>query len=543
MKEPKHKQHSIFKFILIIPVYILLFFTLSFNAAIAVEIDPDLLNRFTLIEENQQTVVVVGMADLLTLALERATNMDIIAIEKRIAEEAYLAAKEIYSPTLSMSVLKSRSVSPSGTNISGNVLNPYTRRPASFLSFQASDATVLSTQWSKRLKTGIAYNISYEKTSSQTSTAVIAEEGDSLDGWNTYDDPVFVDSITAGISVPFFQDWGEVNKMPELKSRVGLEQTRYSARKSELELLNMVGNIYWDLVEVQENISTLKASKMLAEQFVEDAKIKHELGVLDPIEVKQGESQLLQVKQNLLREEFRKRLIEDQIKVALNLEDIPYGYKATEKMKIRKAPLDIDLILRDLYTNNKDIALLESQFKLSSLQLKEAENKAKSNVDLNLQYTMNGYGNTIASSTAEIAETKLHDYTIGLTWSIPLFDKMTPQLIQQRKLEQSKIALQIENVKAQLKVELQSIFRNLRLALEGIELARASVDLTRELLRKETEKFKLGNTTSFRVAQVQQDLTDAQKNETLAKIQYEKIYLMLLIKTERIYDEYSLEKS
>lgn len=87
MKETNYKQQWIQKLIFIIPVYTIFFIVFCLNAAIAVEIDRDLLNRFKLIEENQQMVVAVDMADLLTLALERATNMDIIAIEKRIAEE------------------------------------------------------------------------------------------------------------------------------------------------------------------------------------------------------------------------------------------------------------------------------------------------------------------------------------------------------------------------------------------------------------------------------------------------------------------------
>jgi len=173
--------------------------------------------------------------------------------------------------------------------------------------------------------------------------------------------------------------------------------------------------------------------------------------------------------------------------------------------------------------------------------MEEAENKADTDLDLNIQYQLNGYGKDTAAASGGLSETKLHDYQIGVSWQIPLFDKITPQQISKTALERTRLNLQIENQKSQLKVELQAILRNLKLAEQGIKLARDTVELVEELLHKETEKFNLGNNTSFRISQVQQDLTDARKNEILARTQYEKAYLSLLVITEEIFSNYNLK--
>ncbi len=81
------------------------------------------------------------------------------------------------------------------------------------------------------------------------------------------------------------------------------------------------------------------------------------------------------------------------------------------------------------------------------------------------------------------------------------------------------------------------------MAERGIKLATSSVELAKDLLEKEVEKFNLGNTTSFRVAQVQQDLTDAKKNRTQSQVNYEKSYLKLLIISGKIFGEYDLPKT
>lgn len=503
-------------------------------------IDPQLLERFNLVMEDNQMLVEVSMRNLLLLALERATLMDILTINKQIAAEAYNASKEIYNPSLVTTYGMQRSLSVTGTNVSGSVINPYSKSAASFLSLQATDVTALSTTWSKKTTSGIAYSLGYQKASSQIHTGGYANEDDPFEGWDKYDDALFSDKLVAAVSIPIFQDWGDINKAPEYKGLIGLESTGIESKKTVLELLEQVAGIYWDLVGVENNILTLKASENLSQQFVADSKVRMRLGVLDPIEVKQGESQLLLVQQNLLTENFQKKLIEDQIKVALNLEDIPYGYRATEKMMARTESFDFETLLKSVYENNQDLALLESQLKLNGIQLKEAQNRAKTNLDFSLQYQFNGYGKSTDSASSAVSETKLQDYQLGLTWTLPLFDKQTPQIIQQRSLEHSRLMLQIDTIKAQLKVTVQSILRNLQVAEQGIKLASASVELAQDLLAKETEKFKLGNTTSYRVAQVQQDLTDAQKNKTLSQIGYEKAYLKLLIVTGRIFSHYEL---
>ncbi|MCP4749586.1 MAG: TolC family protein [Proteobacteria bacterium] len=538
--------------ITLLAVWFVCFSTMA--TAVTYTIDPDLMQKFRLVEKNGRKVVEVSMENLLALALERSTTVDILAINERIAREGLIAAREIYNPVLTTTVGIQHTVSPYSTNLSG-ARTDYSITPLAlkapttvyaiqytlpYLVLTASDTNSLSASWNKRSPNGILYSLSYQKVTSQSSIGTIQNEDDSLDEWSEVDDPLHLDSLTAAVKIPIFQDWGDINRHPEYKSMVAVEQTTMQSRKSKLELLNLVANIYWDLSGVHQNIQTLEASIRLAEQFLQDTKTRQKLGLLDPIEVKQSESQLFLVRQNLLQEVVRKNQIEDQIRAALNLEDLPYGYIPTEKMSIRQNHLDFEALLDEVYKSNQDLRLLNATLKMNRLSLKEARNKADPDMDLSLQYKLNGYGKDLSLVSSDMAETNLHDYQIGLTWNAPLFDKVTPQKIKQISLERARLDLQVSSQKSQLKVELQSILRNLELAIEGIKLAQRSVDLMEDLLRKEVEKFKVGNNTSFRVAQVQQDLTDVQKSKTLASIRYEKIYLSLLVLTERVFRYYRL---
>ncbi len=527
---------------------VIVFSTGPFYSTIAYDIDPDLLNNVNLIQENGETIVEVSMKGLLTLALERSTTADLLEINRQIAEEALAAAKEIYNPILKTSVGVTHEVSVSGTNLTGSNFgigatstSPYigfTQSP--YIGFSSSDIAAVSATWSKKLSTGITYQLTYQKASSKTSLGSIRNEDDGFESWVAADDPLYIDSLSAAVSIPLFQDWGSINRFPEFKSEIALEQNEMQSRKSKLELLKLIANIYWDLVGVQQNIQTLESSIKLAEQFLVDTKTRHKMGVLDVIEVKQSESRLAAVKQSRLQEVFKKSQIEDQIRAALNLSDLPYGYKATEKMAIRRNIPGFQSLLKKIFNKDQDIQLLKAAIRMNALSKKEAENKAEPDLDISFQYTLNGYGKDTTKASGSMSESKLHDYQIGLSWQIPLFDKITPQQISKAVLQRTRLNLQIENQKSQLKVELQAIRRNLKLAEQGIRLAQDTVELVEELLRKETEKFNLGNNTSFRISQVQQDLTNARKNEILARIQYEKAYLSLLVITEAIFPTYRL---
>lgn len=515
----------------------------------AFNIDPEILKTVNLIQKNGETVVEVNMRALLTLALERSTLADMLEISQKIAEETYEATKDVYNPVLTTSVGVSHQVSVNGTNFTGDnttigatsTAPYYGLIPSPYIGFTSADTTAISATWSKKLKSGITYQLTYRKATARTSLGKIAEENKAFGEWDSVDDPLYMDSLAAAVSIPLFQDWGSINRFPEYKSRIALEQTEMQSRKSKLQLLKTIANIYWDLVGVQQNIETLESSINLAKQFLKDTITRHKMGVLDAIEVKQSESRLAAVRQSRLQEQFKKSQIEDQIRAALNLSDLPYGYQATEKMFIRKNIPGFKTLLKTVYEKNQDIQLLQAAIRLNHLTMEEAENKAEPNLDINLQYQVNGYGKDTSEASGGMSQTGLHDYQVGVSWKIPLFDKITPQQISKAALERTRLNLQVENQQSQLKVELQAILRNLKLAVQGIKLAKDTVDLEEELLRKETEKFNLGNNTSFRISQVQQDLTDAKKNEILARIQYEKAYLSLLIITEDIFSTYHLK--
>lgn len=529
----KIQFHKIKKTILLSFLSILYLATSGVIFAQSKKIDPELLEKFQFTELDGQKVVKVDMSAILALALDRAPTMEIIALDKQIAAEALAANKEIYNPKLVNSIGVTKTISKTGSDLDDKSSSDY-------LSFGNTNTTALSTSWQQKIDNGVQYSFTFTDTQSETKYGSKADKGSSVSSWDNASDNIHSGDLTAAVSIPLYQDWGDVNKLAEFQSAIGLEQTQLGNKKQTLGLLSTIAGIYWDLVGALKTIETLESNVTLSEQFLEDNRVRYDLGLLDIVEVKQSESQLAKARQLLLAQEITKKEIEDQIKAALNLEDFPFGYLPTEALAIHTVEHSYDELLDMSYQVDPDLKLLQEDIKSNGLDKLDAENSNKSDLDLSVQYTMNGYGKSITESTTGLSDSKLHGYSVGLTWSIPFNDKVTPQKINATVLQRSKLIVKVQNRKTEIKVQLQGLIRNLDLAKEGIKLAEISTELATDLMNKETEKFKLGNSTSFRVAQVRQDLSDAQKDEIQARIQYEKIYLSLLVLTDQLNKQYNI---
>ena len=488
-------------------------------------IDAALLQQFNIRTINGQKVVEMSMKALLQMALERATALETIALNQQIAEEALAASQESRNPTLTNSISMSKS-------IYGSTDSSY------YLVFSDTQAASITSSLSQELGNGVTYGLTVTESISQTKSGTLPTE-ESFSGWSNTADALHSSVIMASVAIPLYQNWGDINKVSEYQSAIALDQANISGEKSTQELLSLIAGTYWDLVGVLKTIEFLESNVHLSHQFLKDNQVRYESELLDIVEVKQSESQLAQARQALQQEKVKKEQVEDQIRAALNLESLPMGYLPVEKLKIKKVEKKFTDLLQRIFETDHTLKLLEESLKLNGLDQKAALNSDKPNLDLNLSYSFSGFGKSAEESFSGISK-ELNGYSVGLTWTIPLFDRVTPQKIQKTVLERAKIDVDIRNRKTELNVELRAVLRNLKLAKEGIELAEISTSLSKDLLEKESENYRIGNSTSYRVSQVRQDLLDAQKDEIVARVNFERIFLSFLVLTNQLITHYQL---
>ena len=496
---------------------------------------------FRIIMENGMQTAAVSLRDIILAALKRNVNMALLDLNQQISREAYDAAGKDNNPRFSTSITTSRDISLGSTNLSGDRLSTGGTYRLPYLSFAGRDTTAFSTGLEKKDKLGIHYSLFYSKSYIKLLEQSRQYKTDPMEDLDTVDDRLHVDSVTAAINIPVMQDWGDINRLYEHRMAIELDRTGYNNRQSRLALIQKTANLYWELVRSRYNIEAQLAAVKLAEQLLEESEIRHVLGLIDKVGVKQSENQLVYVKQVLLNEQVRKKQLEDQLRTALNIARATYAFTPVEPMAVKESPASFDALIHEVYQNNQNLNLLDASQRMNELALKEMENRHALDLDITAKYQLNGYGEDARDAFNNISDTEVSEYQVGMRLNIPLFDKVTAQKINEYKLIQSRISLRIKDYKMQLALNLKNILHNLDLAREEIDLAKVRSGLLADIVYKETEKFKVGATTSYQVAQVQQDLVEAKKNEILSRVQYEKTYLDLLLLTERVFSAYDLD--
>ena len=491
-----------------------------------------LLSKVRIVDEGDRRVVVVTLKDLLALALTRSNGIKVARIGQEIARSRLVAAETRNNPTLTNKVEQSRSITPfSSTFSAGN-----------FLRLGRSNETVISSEWSKKTSSGITYGLKLEDAQGSSDTLNIAAEGDSpVVDTTTTTSTVSATSLTGLMNIPLIKDAGsDVNDIPVRQGELGVQRSGFDVLQDEQDILRTVALVYWNLVDIIEQVKVQEEAVRLSERLLKDNRARLRAGVISPADVKVSQAQLARDRQILLQFQLQALRVEDQLRAALNLESLEMGYRPADHPEVRETRFDYKSLAEKMYARNPQLGILKTTLESNTYDLVAAQNEDATDLDLDLFYVLNGYSSSTFGGTSGFSETDLAAYGATLTWTLPLFDHKSEELIQQRNLERSQIELRLADLRSNLSVQLQSVLRSMRLAQKEVETAKVSVDLAKELLQNEIERFRLGRSTSFQVAEFQQDAALAGREEIAARVNYERAYLEMLILTAGIHEFYGL---
>ncbi len=473
------------------------------------------------------TVIEVGLAEVLKLALEESRQIEVARLQVRAAQHALQATAKRRHPVLSNQLSQSETV----TSASGG---------AAFANLNRNRTTTVNASVTHSLNNGIAYGLTLAESRLQSQSLTIEEEGDSPDV-EPWQDPLHTNTLTGFVNVPLFQDWGEtVNEIPTRLQEVAVDQSQIDETQSQLSVLRFVAETYWDLVGVWETQRVQQEAVKLSERLLAENQLQLEVGTLTSSDVQATETQLVRERQQLLNTENQLRNVEDALRVALNFEQLNVSFYPQEVPTLDKAILPPKELLSRLWAKDTSLQSLQTSLERVRWELVDIENEDRTDLDLEVSYTLQGYASDSFQGTTYWGEEALNGFQAALTWTVPLGNQVTPNELQQKRLEREQLLLQIQDTKADLQNQLNTALRALTLATQSVASSVRVRELTDLQLQSEIIRLQEGQTTSFQVAQFQQELSRAREDEILARIQYEKAYLDLLILTQDLLGHYGL---
>jgi len=497
--------------------------------------DEALLGRYPAVTEGGRKLLPLTLRDVVGLAFERNFALQASRASQGAAERSLRAAQDRLQPTLSGSAGGSKTVSLGGT--------PNARaatRAAPFIGLASQEATTLSSTLAQQDWLGNTYSLNFSESQVQSRNLASANSGDSPRK-GPKSQLAEMATMTGSATLPLAQGRGrDVNRIPVGQAETGLRLTQASARQREQALVTSAAQAYWNLVGQRLNIAVIEQALALDEQLLQDNQARVRAGTRVPSDVQATETQLAIDRRDLVQARLQAATLEDQLRAALGLDLADFGIKPLDTPALRPAGFDANEQLQRVYANSPALATLQASLENNGYDLLAARDASKPQVNLGLSYSFLGLGNRAFEGTERFDRSSLQGNSAALSVNAPLVDRVGPATVQRRLDEQRALELQIRDQRTSLAIQLQNALRNIRVAQEQIEAAHAAVVLAQTQLDNQVRRLQLGASTAFVVAQVQQQLSQAQQQEIAARIQLELNDTARLLLTGEIYGRFGL---
>ncbi len=354
--------------------------------------------------------------------------------------------------------------------------------------------------------------------------------------------PRFNSALAFGFTQPLLRNFGRSPATRALRvARAGDAATGSDFERLVSATIESVDRAYWRLVEAYEQLYVARQSLSLAEELHGRNKIQVDVGTMAPLELVQSEAAIATREEGIIRAEAEVGNAADQLRQLLAL---PAGASwsaeivPTTKPEIERISIDVDQAIETALASRAEIRVQQSQIDRLAIEDAFFRNQLKPSLDLNVGYTLSGLGGTqtrdsetnelllkpipggYSDALSQIRRFDFDGWAATLTLGIPIQNRAAKagKVIAGLDLLRGQVAL--DQVKLQVTTEVRTAARAVVTAAKQIDAARISVKFQERNLDAEKKRYENGMATSFRINQVQDDLTQARSREVSAVVNY-----------------------
>jgi outer membrane protein TolC len=348
--------------------------------------------------------------------------------------------------------------------------------------------------------------------------------------------------LTFSLTQPLLKDFGYDANLADIRiARTQKGMSIEDFRKRVMDVIAEAQSAYWDLVATIENLRVTERSLEVAQDLLEENRIRLEVGTMAQLEVLQAETGVAQREEEVIVSRALIKDAEDNLKRILNLP------KDTEEWKTRIVPTDQPVIVE---TEADLLSLLEAalekrpDYKRSLMQIETdainerfARNQLLPSVDLTGEYQFRAVNSELHSAFDDIERGTSPSWLLGVTAEYPIGNRTAKGDYSKARLEKMQSVKEAENLRLAIIVDVKRAVRGIETSLKLIEATRKGAELARESLSAERKKLEVGVTTSHDVLEFESELTDAERREIVANIGYRKALINLAVAVGTILEE------
>ena len=493
---------------------------LELRKSIELSIDLDLIDIDALrrVVEAQQSpeILRLSLRECVAIALENNQDILVTEMEPLKAVADWRAGRGEFDPVFNASrnQIRARQSASSQEFVFGGITAIKSNR-------DISDFSVAG-----RLPTGTEYSVGWQL-EKETST------------FNAFI-PEYSGGASFTLTQPLLQGFGPKANLARIRiAKNTVEQAQNQFVLTVMETIGSVVRAYWDLVGAIENVRVREESLANAERLLETNQRRLEIGTAATIDVLQTKAQVANRQGELVAARSQQGDAEDTLKRLMSMVDderlatvrvAPTDRPTMEELDIATVE-DFDIRLeqsiRRALEYRPEVRNAELDIDSAAIEAARSKNLMLPRVDLTGTLSLGGRGKTSGDPFRGFSNEEDKLYSWGVQFSVPLGNRTARHTYTRALLTKEQSEQRLHKV-------LEDLMYNVRLASRQVltsQILVATNEQTRILqeanVAAEEKKLELGVTTSYRVLDVQEDLTIAQVQEVQAHVNYQKAIVEL----------------
>lgn len=318
-----------------------------------------------------------------------------------------------------------------------------------------------------------------------------------------------------------------------------LHQAQIETRISDYELRafveSLVENVettYWDLALADRRIAILQQSLAIAEQQLQDTVERVDVGTLAESELAAARAEVGRRNEELIDARSFRAVTQLELLRLINPEG-PLWQRALDTANLPTTPDgNLDPVAAHVALAEQlrpDLNQARLQIEQGDIEVVRTRNGLLPRLDLFLTFGTTGYAQAFDDAVKQV-DGQDYDLTLGVTAEHPILNRAPRAEHRRARLNRRQLHRALDNLTQLVQLEVRTAYIEVERARQQVAATAETLRYHEQSLAAETEKFKVGKSSSILVAQAQRDLLTSQLNAVDAVV----AYLQALVRLYRV---------
>ena len=364
-----------------------------------------------------------------------------------------------------------------------------------------------------------------------TGTTVRVAAQTEMENSSLYQDAFYWSRLGLTVNQAILRGYGsDVNLVRLQQARLETRMSEYELRGFTLALVAQVEETFWDYALARRQVEIFEESMKVARQQVNETLALIEVGRLAKSELPAVQAELSAQEQGLINARSDRETMRLQLLRLLNPpgpdlwgRNVDLLYQSTlPEVKLDEVRSYVAMSMRMRPILN------EARLKLmqNDLEVVKTKNGLLPLLDLFVSLGKSGYANSFGQSVRNLTG-DYYDAFVGIRFEYPLYNRAPKSRHERAMLTREQAKKALSNLSQLVELDVRTAYVEVNRARQQIKASSTTRMFSEETLRVETEKLRVGKSTSLLVAQAQKELLISKIGEVQALANYIKALINL----------------